>query len=274
LRYMSSILTALNTGTGGDSAIHYACGLAASLKLPVRIVNPFTVPITLGEMPMPMLPVEEVRASAERQLDDCIIKLKEGFPSVEVKATVAYGALADILDEEVGNNNPVITVIGHDLGEDPDIWIGSDSTDILREGKGSVLVVSNNAVYADPGHVCLACDTQSIKEGLPLNGLLVLQKLLGFRITVLHVVTSGEESIPFSSSPLYQQLDKASSVSFAEVSATGEIDEVIASFPDTHDVDWLALAPHHYGFWQGMFHKSHTSRVLHLAHVPILGLHE
>jgi nucleotide-binding universal stress UspA family protein len=270
---MSTILTALNTGSGGDAAILYAGGLASSLKLPLRIVNPFTVPITLGEMPMPMLPVEEVRASAERQLEGLVLKLKEDFPDVQLNPAVAYGALADILDDEAAKSKPLITIIGHDDGEDPDVWIGSDSTDILREGRGSVLVVSQKATFSRPKHVCLACDSRSITEGLPLSGLLELQALLGFRITVLHVITSGEDGVSFQSSPLYQQLSNVPTVSFAEVSAVGEVDEAIASFPDSHDIDWLALAPHHYGFWQGIFHKSHTSRVLHLAHVPILGLH-
>jgi nucleotide-binding universal stress UspA family protein len=269
----TSILSALYSGPSGEAAVNYACGLAAHLGIPLRVVNPFTVPIALGEMPMPMLPVEEVRTSAERQLNDAIGKLALIYPSVEIKPIVTYGALSDVLDEEVSNSSPLLTVVSHDEGEDPEIWLASDTADLLREGKGAILVVTRSAVFAQPQHICLACDSQGIREGLPVDGLLQLQQALGFKITVLHVVAAAEETISFPSSQLSQQLN-AGPVSYAEISAQGEVDEAIASFADTHAIDWLAVAPHHYGFWQGLFHKSHTSRILHLAHIPVLGLHE
>jgi nucleotide-binding universal stress UspA family protein len=105
-----------------------------------------------------------------------------------------------------------------------------------------------------------------------LDGFLALQQRLGFRTTLLHVVTSGDETVSFPGSKLEAQLTGIQ-ISYAEISVAGEVDQAIASFPDSHDVDWLALAPHQYGFWSGLFHKSHTSKVLNLSHVPVLGLH-
>jgi nucleotide-binding universal stress UspA family protein len=120
-------------------------------------------------------------------------------------------------------------------------------------------------------HVCLACDSRTISEGLNTSPLQEWQQRLRFRLTVLHVNQAKEAAI-FEGSMLEQQL-ASMSAGYAEVSVEGEVDKAIAAFAEMHGMDWLAMAPHHYGFWEGLFHKSHTSRVLHLAHVPVLALH-
>jgi hypothetical protein len=57
------------------------------------------------------------------------------------------------------------------------------------------------------------------------------------------------------------------------MSTSSGVDEAITNYAGTHGMDWLAVIPHHYGFWEGLFHKSHTERMLKLAHIPILALH-
>lgn len=266
------VLTALHSGNGGDTAVHYAAALANSISVPLRIINPFIVPITLGEMPMPLIPVEEVRAAAEKHLDKVVSEISHTYSGLELVTNTCFGALSDILEEENNASKPLLTVLAHENPDDPDSWIGGDSSDILREGQGCVLVVTPKAQFNGLQHVCLACDTKSIIEGLPVEEFLKLQERLGFRTTVLHVVTAEDEGSPFPGSKLEAQL-AGIHLSYAEISALGEVDQAIAAFPDSHQVDWLAMAPHQYGFWTGLFHKSHTTKVLNLSHVPVLGLH-
>lgn len=270
---MSHILTTVYATDGGDDAASYAAALADALALPLRIIYPFTVPITIGEMPMPLMPVEDIQRSATERLSAVKEKLAQQYSALSITTEPAYGVLADLLDTDDDTAAPLLTIISNDEAEDADSWMGDETADILREGRRPVLAVPQKAAFRAPQQVCLACDARSIREGLPLTTLLELQQKLGFKITVLHVAGTDEhELITYEGSTLQAQL-AGRSAGYAEVSVTGAVDEAIAAFADAHGIDWLALAPHHYGFWEGLFHKSHTSRVLHLAHVPVLALH-
>jgi nucleotide-binding universal stress UspA family protein len=220
-----------------------------------------------------MLPVEEVRDAAMGRVAEVVKSLSSVYPSLEVSSDVVYGMLTDILDDELaaGKPAPMLAVIGNDEEEGSDAWLSGETADILRDGRLPVLAVPHTATFKMPQHVCIACDTRSISEGLPLASLQAWQQRLGFRLTVLHVV-QAEQVISYEGSILEGQL-AASAAGYAEVSVTKEVDKAIADFAEMHGMDWLAMAPHHYGFWEGLFHKSHTSRVLHLAHVPVLALH-
>jgi nucleotide-binding universal stress UspA family protein len=265
---MSYILTTAYPIANGDTAAHYAANLALTLNLPLRIVYPYTVPVSVGEIPMPVMPVEEVRDAANAHVADLVNDLKAAHPTLHVSADVVYGGLPDVLDDV--DTAPVLVVIGNDDSEDSDAWLGSESADILRDGRWPVLAVPHHVTFKVPQQVCLAADAATIREGLPLGSLLSLKQQLGFRLTVLHVM-HNEQPVVYEGSALDAQL--AGMAGYSEVSVDGAVDAAIAAFADTHGMDWLALAPHYYGFWAGLFHRSHTSRVLHLAHVPVLALH-
>lgn len=266
---MSYILTTIYPIDDGHTAAHYAASLALALNLPLRLVYPYTVPIAVGEMPMPMLPVDDVRDAAQARLTTVAAELSTHYPSLELTTDVAYGNLEDVLDDI--DEVPMLTVIGNNEPEETDVWLGSESAAILREGRWPVLAVPHGSKFSTPQQVCLACDAKTIQEGLPLGNLLSLQQHLGFKLTVLHVMMHDEPTVSYEGSALDAQL--AGRAGYAEVSANAEVNAAIAAYADTHGMDWLALAPHHYGFWAGLFHKSHTSRVLHLAHVPVLAMH-
>ncbi len=269
---MSYILTAIHTADGGDAAADYAAALAEAAGLPLRVIHAYTVPVALGEMPMPLVPISEVRDAAAARLANTVAGIQSRHPSLMITSEASYGMMADLLGDECERNPPLLTIVGSDKEDEEGGWMGSATTDLLREGAGPVLAVSAKSFFSRPQRVCLACDARSIREGIPVAALLRLQGLLGFQITVLHVTAGGEDAATFSGSALEGALTGISA-SYAEVSGEGEVDAAIAAFADAHGMDWLALAPHHYGFWAGLFHKSHTSRVLHLAHVPVLALH-
>ncbi len=269
---MSYILSTLYDFEGGDAVAIYAAGLADTLGLPLRIVYPYIIPVALGEMPMPLLPVEEVRAAADSRLTRICNALKDGFPALSVSTEIAYGTLADVLDDNSTDDLPLLTIIGNEYGKEEEEWLAGDSATILREGRGPVLAIAADAPFKSPRHICLACDAQTLRDGLAVAPLQMLGAKLGFRVTVLHVKNESEESLVFAGSVLQRQLEGAEA-GYVEISSGGDVDGAIAAFAEAHGMDWLAIAPHHYGFWAGLFHKSHTTRVLHLAHIPVLALH-
>jgi nucleotide-binding universal stress UspA family protein len=272
---MSYILTAVYPADAGNSTLHYAARLAAALQLPLRIVYPYTVPLAVGEMPMPLLPVEEVRDAAQARLDALLKDLQARYPTTPVQAKLAYGGVQDVLNDEAGSglDSAVLTVISNGEPEDAESWFGSESASALRDNRGLVLAVPQDRSFGGLQHVCVACDARGLREGLPLVALLRLKSRLGFRLTILHVTRPDGEAVSFEGSALQAQL-AGTAAAFAEITAADEVDDAIAAYVSGQRVDWLAVAPHHYGFWEGLFHRSHTARLLGRAAVPVLALHD
>ncbi len=269
---MSYILTTSYPSPQGLVAAGYACGLATTLACPVRLVQAYTVPVTFGEMPLPVMPAEDARSLAAGQMDGALSRLREAFPGLDIEARVVYGDLADVLDEAAAESAPLLTVIGNDEEADIDGWIGIHAADMLREAGQPVLAVPHSAVYRAPRHICIAGDGRSIAGGAPVEVLLRLQRSCAFRLTVLHILGDDESPVAFPDSTLGRQLAPGAA-EYVELPASGAVDETIAAYAEAQGMDWLAIIPHHYGFWEGIFHKSHTTQMLHLAQLPILALH-
>ena len=267
---MSYLLSTTYPSAQGLVAAEYACGLAATLGCSVKLLHAYIVPITFGEMPLPIMPAEDARDLAAGQMDTAIAKLRSKYPDVGISSDLTYGNLADVLYEAARNAPPLLTIIGNDE-EDVNGWIGSNATEMLREAGHPVLAVPHTAVYSKPVHICIAGDGRSIAEGASVDILLRLQEACDLRITVLHILAEGEMPVVFTDSALGRQLAR-SGATYVELPASGAVDATIAGYAASQRMDWLALIPHHYGFWEGLFHKSHTAHMLHLAHLPILAL--
>src|ERR1044072_6084353 len=115
LQGMSYILTTVYPALGGDVTADYGAELALAMKLPLRIVLPYVVPVAIGEIPMPIMAVEEVRDAANVRLAEAAKRLATTYPRLHITSDVVYGNLADVLDDEDadGKPAPILTVIGN-----------------------------------------------------------------------------------------------------------------------------------------------------------------
>ena len=270
---MPYILSTTYPSAHGLVAAEYACGLAAALHCPVKFLHGYIVPVTFGEMPMPVMPADDARTLAAGQMDAAMEKLRARFPDAVVSSDVVYGDLADVLNEAADEDQPLLTIIGNDEDVDMEGWIGTHARHMLRDAGHPVLAVPPTAVYHRPEHICLAVDSRSIADGASISSLSTLQVACNFRITVLHILDEGEGPVLFAGTTLGRQL-AGMGAAYIELSASGAVDGTIAAYAASEGMDWLAIIPHQYGFLEGLFHRSHTAHMLHLAHLPILALPE
>jgi hypothetical protein len=59
--------------------------------------------------------------------------------------------------------------------------------------------------------------------------------------------------------------------SYKDVAANDVIKGIETEAKD-FNADLLVMVPHKYGFWEGILHKSKTSRMTHRTHIPLLAL--
>lgn len=270
---MSYILSTTNASVNGLHAAEYAAGLAGSLKCPLRLVYAYVVPVTFGEVPLPVMPADEAKRIADDQATAARKNLGAKFPGLEIQTEVAYGDLADVLEETANREQPWLTVIGNDEEPDSEGLIGIYASRMLRQAGHPVLAVPHATPFSVPRHVGIAVDDRCIHEGVPAELLAALCKQLGFRLSVLHVLTEDSEPLDFEDTRLGWQLGGIDA-SYVELPPSESVDEAIAQYAiGAGAMDWIALVPHHYNFWEGLFHRSHTARMLHVAQRPVLAIH-
>jgi nucleotide-binding universal stress UspA family protein len=271
--FMSYILSTSNTSSKGLQAAEYAAGLAMELSCPLLLAYAYVVPVTFGEVPLPVMPADEAKRIAEEHAVAARKAIEARFPDLYVTTDVAYGDLADVLEEIVQRKTPWLTIIGNDEEPDAEGLIGVYARRMLREAGHPVLAVPHSTVFSVPKHVGIAVDDRCLNEGAALESLAQLRGLLGFRISVLRVLTEDSKPTDFSETKLGKQLS-GESVSYVELPPSGAVDQAIAEYAvGPGAMDWIAIVPHHYNFWEGLFHRSHTTHMLHLVHKPILALH-
>jgi nucleotide-binding universal stress UspA family protein len=228
--------------------------------------------VTFGDVPLPVIAVDDILHITTERANSAVAQLRVQYPGIEISSEVAYGDFEDLLEEEVSRRHSILAIIGNDEEPDSNIWIGSDASSLLREAPIPILAVPQSAAYKIPVHLCLACDTGSINNGHPIDILHVLKSAYDLRLTVLHLLSNDETPVDFEASTLGRMLSGIGTT-YVEMSASDSIDGIITDYAVTHGMDWLAVIPHHYGFWEGLFHKSHTEKMLQLAHIPVLALH-
>ena len=275
---MPVIIAATDHSTIGDNAANYAAGLAAQWGYSLVLVNAYFIPITFNDPAMPVIPPDDLMDASKARMDATVERLRAAFPQMEISGSVSYGDIQDVLEDAVDELQPFLVVAGSHGGEEEasDMWMGDTTLDLLRNIKCPVLAVPPAVTFKPVGQICLALDFSAPEEHLPVDTLSQFQQVCGgASIHLLHVAKEEGEAAVFSyvGTPAAGALQSLNPT-FHQAATAGSVDEKIAEFCETSNMDWMAVIPHHHSFWQSLFHKSHTKGVVRVSHIPVLALHE
>jgi nucleotide-binding universal stress UspA family protein len=270
---MPALLVATDFSATGNHAVHYACRLAADLQYEVTVLHAFIIPVAFSDTPMPLVPVQDMQDSSGRHLEALMQDLQGSYPDLVLKSELAYGDLIDCLREVARELQPALVVLGNNGAGDPDLWLGSTAGSVLRHLEAMVLAVPAAADYSGVRRICLACDYKDIDEAMPVAPLLDILRATGAQLHVVHADTEGRGTERRYEDTALPGLLAGITPEYHYTTAAGSVDERITAFAAEQGMDWLAIIPHHHGFWEGLFHKSHTRAMARMSGVPILAIH-
>lgn len=272
---MSSVVVTTDFTDAGNNAVHYAAGLAASLQLPLQVVHTFLVlPIMYNmnmDMPLPVTPVEELRQEAQQEMDKLKAAVQAQHPNLAVTYTLAYGSDTDGVEEAAEKAGPLIAVIGYETDEK--LWTGEEAPATMKDLNIPVLAVPSGGAWQSPQQICVACDAAMLSHPFPIATLKKVAQNEGLAVHLLHVSPGHleREQYGYDGSVLQQSL-AGHNVQF-HIATSVNTEDAIARFAETNGADWLVIMPHHHGFIEGLFHRSHTKALLQRLRIPVLALH-
>jgi nucleotide-binding universal stress UspA family protein len=268
---MPLILVATDFSATSTNAAHYAASLAQSRGYGLLLLHAYFIPVTFNDPAMPILPIDELREASNARMSRAVDTLQAAFPGLVLQSRVAYGDIQDCLEEVVGELQPELLVIGSHSEEDS-FWTGSTAADLLRNTQTAILAVPAGYPYRPVAQLCIALEAQGIRDEAPFQP---LQALLGQEPVIIHLlhIPSKDEAAAGIMMEEKLPLFAAGRQVVFHTGTEGDVDEQIAAYVTSHAIDWLIVVPHQYGFWDSMFHKSHTKAMVYKSPVPVLALH-
>lgn len=150
--------------------------------------------------------------------------------------------------------------------------IGSNAASVIHNVEVPVLVVPPGSAVKPIKKIVLATDLEFKSKKPPLQSLAKFARVYDAEIYLLHIQNS--DGIPAGTRELVAEAMGDVKHSYHISSNTVDIEATILQFCEQKDTDVVSAISKRYGFWQGLFHKSLTSKLAYHTKIPLLALHE
>lgn len=263
---MNPILIPIDFSAASDNAMHYGAQLAVQLGAPVVLTHVYEVPISISDVPVMALPIEELKNSAEAGLDRCREELLRNYPGLEVKTESRLGAVYPEVNDICEDVSPFAIVMGsHGTSGFERMLFGSTTLSVVRHAHYPVIAVPSGYTKFSFNTVALAADLNT--EKFPFQTIKKFVQKLNAQLHVVHITSEREkgEAInllePLSElSPVYENL------------LNKDVKDGLLEYVQQNHIDLLIVLPHEHNLTERMFFKLHTENIIASTPVPVLAI--
>lgn len=255
-----------------EHACHYACEMATAYKLPLTIVNAYSVPITLSDTPMPILSIDETKDLAVEGLKKIKTKLQDQFPDIEITAKALYGDIYTALEDYESNHQPFCFILGNSGADSSNRWLGSQIADIMRKTSALIIAVPIGVNFRPIKKIALSCDVNYLVDHFPSERLASIYKLTAAKITLLHI-----SDIEISDAETMHKLTELRAQFNYPLETTiihsDNVNNSIERFVTDEAIDWIMIMPQKHSFFYNLFNRTHTDYIVRIDQTPTVAIH-
>jgi nucleotide-binding universal stress UspA family protein len=277
---MNTILVPTDFSQAARNAAIYAINFAKQLKYKnIVLYNAYQAPlVTDANMAIvDTVDIEDMKKASEENMHAFKTTLKTFCgDDIAIETKSEYGTLiVDINDvcEEVAAEIIVMGVTG--TGKIAESLIGSFAIDVARKAKVPVIIVPPDAGFTDIKEVMLACDFSKVVESTPVAS---IKKILDETKAKLFVVNIDHNNKHYTDETSFESLmlDTLLQGYNPEYHFIDDADFVAAinKFALEKQVDLIITIPKKMGWFDALFHKSHTKALAFHSNVPLMVVHE
>lgn len=152
--------------------------------------------------------------------------------------------------------------------------IGSNASSIIQNVEVPVMIIPHDATNSSIENLILATDFEfeSEEQLRPIYQLKQIADLMEAKVHILHIQDDDG-----SASGSREKIVKALGDTPHEFSIAGRKDDVekqILEYAETNNADAISAIAKRYGFFEGLFHKSLTSKLAYHTKIPMIALRE
>ncbi|HRH60704.1 MAG TPA: universal stress protein [Chitinophagaceae bacterium] len=277
---MENILVPIDFSATAKNAAHYAIEFAKQMQAKkIILYNAYQTPpaVDVNMAVVETIDVAALKEISEKQMEDFRMTL---YPfcakGMELTTICEYGYLRSNVNEVCHETKTDIIVMGvTGAGKVTESIMGSTAVDVARASEVPVIIVPPGASYTKIEEVMLACDFKKVVETTPVGP---LKKILDethaklFVLNVDHAQRNFKPDTPFESLMLDTLLHGYNPEYIFKDSEN--FVEAINETALEKQVDLIITIPKKMGWFDHIFHRSHTKQLAFHSHVPIMVMHE
>lgn len=272
---MKQILVPIDFSETSLNAARYALKLARKVGGRLTLIHAFTPPPVnpqLGNLEVTALGMRDMLI---RNLQTLADSLNREDAMIQVQAHVMEDTLSDALHAYSSLHEVFMIVMGiTGAGKIKQTLIGSNTLDVAKQAGAPVLIVPENAVYADITDIGLATDFRKISETVPEKNIRSVLDATGARLHVLHV--DDAQSRTNADTPFQSGLVETMFQSYApryHFIENHSVAEALDHYAGKLHIEMLMVVPKRHHFIDRLFSASQTKKLVFHSHIPVLVLY-
>lgn len=264
-----NILIPTDFSDNADLATEFAFKIAAASNGKVTVLHAYDLPYSDRSMSTSLL--EVMKENAESNMKDLESKLRDKYQG-EFETLVRLGNPIRLIAESSKLPEVDLVVMGTKGASGlEEVLIGSNAASVIQNTKKPVLVIPPGAEWSAIDKIVFACDLDPKVKEQPLQRLRTFAQTLGASIDVVHIQS---EKAPQQGSRDFYSKNLEGVVHEFTILKNDDIEQAITAEAKKEDAKVIAAIAKRYGFFEGMFHRSITSRLAYHTQLPLLVLHE
>jgi nucleotide-binding universal stress UspA family protein len=267
---MRTILVPTDYSEAARNAVHYAADLAKVMGGKLLLFHAYHVPMRLaaggGAVPASG---EELEAEEARKLRNYTEAVKSLYPGITIGHSIRAGFAVEEINDYASGSDIDLVVMGTGAESEHNDIFGSLTTSVIKDTKGPVMVVPQDATFKPKPRVALAYDFSGISNPYMLDMLGSIVKSFGSELMIVDVLKSEEEKVKMDGS--LERLTAQIPHSF-HFPVGDDPAETMLNFIEENKVDMLAAIPHKHGFFARLVRNTFTQKMALHTHVPLLTL--
>lgn len=274
---MKTIVVPTDFSAISNNAIDYAVDLARATDSSILLFHSYQVPVSMTDVPIVLLSVEDLQKSNESKMDDLKRSLqKRTGDSIRMYTETRLGDTVDELEGVCANVKPFAVVMGTKGATGMErVLFGSTTLTTIRHLNWPVIVVPPGKKYSTIKKIGFACDFREVVNTTPTHFIKDFVKEFNAELHVLNVDYKNSHfkpSTPQESVLLHTLLeDMNPKYDFIE---DPNIEVGIEKFAKKNDLDLIITIPKKHKLLEGLFRKSHTKDLIFHSQLPIMCVHE
>jgi len=275
---MKTIIVPTDFSPAATNAMNYAVDMGKAIDASILLLHVYHVPVSFTDVPVVLVSVDELRKSAEEQLEELKKNIENSTTGkVKVYSELKMGDVVDELDLLSNQIQPFAVIMGtkgHSAMERA--LFGSNTLSAIKKLHWPVICVPPGKEYGDGiKKIGLACDFKEVIESTPAHAIKDLVKEFNGELHVLNVDYENKKfasETPEQSVLLHNMFEELNpQYHFIQ---HRDVEDGINEFAEKNNLDLVIAIPKKHKLLEGLFKKSSTKQLVFESHVPVMCVHE
>lgn len=274
---MKTLIIPTDFSAPATNAMNYAVDMAKEINASVLLFHVYQIPVSMTEVPVVMVSVEELKHNAEQKLEELkknIEHLSSG--GIKVYTEARLGNTIDELADICEQIKPFAVVMGSKGAAGIErVLFGSTTLTAIRHLTWPVIAVPPGKEYKSIKKIGFACDFKKVVQSTPTD---FIKEMVEAFDAELHVLNVNLEHSSLNSEKAEESLMLQTMLSDLKPEyhfiTAADVENGLNEFAETNNLDLVITIPKKHTLVDGIFKKSHTKHLVFESHVPIMCVHE